>query len=158
MSSVVQTRVFANQLSATVWPYLSFSVYEGDTTFRYTLDNDGLGPAILRSATLELDGKRYGSFRSFGYALMGGSAPHKSVLRSSSLSSGQVIRPGISSQVLGYEGPRGREYADAARKRAKVTVCYCSLLEQCWTLTSLEASRGPAQVAHCPADASIDAG
>jgi len=157
VTSVFQTRVFANQLSATVWPYLAFSSYESDTELRYTIDNDGLGPAILRSVEVKLDGKPYESFGDLENALMHGKQPRRSHSSSSSLSIGQVLRPGVSTQFIEYAGPGARAIIEDARHRVRITVCYCSLLEQCWILTSVESSKGPVQVPRCADSHTINA-
>jgi hypothetical protein len=61
MASIFQTRVIADQLSATVWPYVDVTtnivMSPRDTGWSVTIANDGLGPAVLRSVLLTVDGK-----------------------------------------------------------------------------------------------------
>jgi hypothetical protein len=153
---VLQTRVFANQLSATVWPYLSFNLYQSDKGVRYTLGNQGLGPAIVHSATLTLDGKSSDSFKAATGILLHGNFKG-STISSTSLESGDVLRPGASLEIVAYTGPLARTLTLTAIRRMTVTICYCSLLEQCWTLTSLQSSSGPARVSNCPEGGSVKA-
>ena len=68
LSSVYQTHVIANQLSASVWPYLEAVYSLSTTTANLEVANDGLGPALVRSASLAVDGHpvataRYGLSR-----------------------------------------------------------------------------------------------
>ena len=148
VAAVSQTHVIANQLSASVWPYLSFTKSESDTLFRFELTNNGLGPAIVGSAMLSLDGKTEGSLRQTGFAALGG-APNHSSLSTSSFGDGDVIRPGETFELLRFAGPGARRLATSARRRLKVVVCYCSLLDQCWTLSSAEDVHRPQKVARC---------
>jgi hypothetical protein len=50
-ASLYQTRVIANQLSSSVWPYLGIAMSrEPDTGhLSFAIANDGLGPAIVRT-------------------------------------------------------------------------------------------------------------
>src|SRR5438094_198061 len=57
-AALYQTRMYSAQLSATVWPYLTFNATESPSTFELTLENDGAGPAIIDGAEVLVDGKR----------------------------------------------------------------------------------------------------
>lgn len=56
-----QTRLMQSQSRASVWPYLSigYTYTNGAETngFIWTIDNNGVGPALVQSTTLSLDGK-----------------------------------------------------------------------------------------------------
>gem|GEM_PF-3745766 len=54
---VYQTRVLQDQFSATVWPYLSVNMFYGTHNLELHLTNQGVGPALVRSAQLVVDGK-----------------------------------------------------------------------------------------------------
>src|SRR5579884_1412004 len=54
---VYQTRVLQDEFSATVWPYLAVSDYYGKDSFAIRLVNEGVGPALIRSAQIFVDGK-----------------------------------------------------------------------------------------------------
>ena len=148
VAAVYQTRVIANQLSASVWPYLSFTDSDSDKLFRYQLVNNGLGPAIIDSATLSLDGKPKASVRDAGFAILV-HVPNHTSMSTSSVGDGDVIRPGESLELLRFSGPGARALAAASRRRLIVSVCYCSLLNQCWIVASGAASERPRPVARC---------
>jgi hypothetical protein len=152
-----QTQVIANQLSATVWPYLSFTLTESNSQLRYYLENDGLGPAILRSATLRLDTAPRNSVGAAALVLLHGRQPRHSTLHTSSLEIGEVLRPGQSVEILGFDGAQARAFIAAVRKRVTLSVCYCSLLDQCWSVTALVDSKGPVQVARCTENSEVGA-
>src|SRR5579863_7489960 len=55
-ASFWQARVLQEQLGAQIWPYVGISEdFTGDSA-EIGIANDGLGPAILRSATAAVDG------------------------------------------------------------------------------------------------------
>ncbi len=99
---VVQTKVLQEQLGAQVWPYLSFSQSIDGDSARLTLANDGLGPAILRSATLTLDGRPQHNYVDMLHAVLGphvlAREPHGEHIYFgvSDKTPGNVIRPGDS--------------------------------------------------------------
>ena len=148
--------MFVNQLSATVWPYLSFTMTENDTLARYSVENDGLGPAILRAATLSFDGTRLTAMRDIGERLKF-RQPRHSTLRSSSLNPGEVLRPGFSATAFEYDGAGARALADGLRKRVVLSICYCSLLDQCWVATSSSGGSAPTPVRSCPKGEDLNA-
>jgi hypothetical protein len=63
LASVYQSRIFATQLSATIWPYLSVQTqYPGDGSMSLSISNDGVGPALIRSARGMYDGRPISSW------------------------------------------------------------------------------------------------
>jgi hypothetical protein len=56
IASIYQSRVISSQLSASVWPYLSFTVSLGRSSARLLVTNVGEGPAIVKGARFAIDG------------------------------------------------------------------------------------------------------
>ena len=55
---IYQTRVIGAQYAATIWPYLSVeTTYDNPSGVTIALNNEGLGPALIHSAHLSVDGK-----------------------------------------------------------------------------------------------------
>ena len=106
IASVYQAHVIARQFSsteqqfsATVWPYLTLTIRQTPTTIESSITNDGLGPAIIRSAAIGWDRtKSFGSWQDMATVLLALSPRPK--VRSglsftgstSSLDPGDVIR------------------------------------------------------------------
>jgi hypothetical protein len=65
---------------------------------------------------------------------------------------GIVIRPGQTLRLLMVRGANWDTQLLAARKRISVALCYCSVLERCWTNT-LDGL--PREVEHCAEAASL---
>jgi hypothetical protein len=113
-ASFWQARVLQDQLGAQVWPYVSVSENFTGTSVQIGIVNDGLGPAILRSATAAVDGAPKSNFIDIMHAVLG---PHlvdqqghkrRINLSISSGSPGTVLRPGSSTVAFGMGS---KEYA-----------------------------------------------
>lgn len=143
-AALYQSKVFSDQLSATVWPYLSFNGTAGPTSFELTLENDGAGPAIIDGAQVFLDGKPEPSFSAVLQRLSKQVGLRLLSYSTGSIGPGQVIRSGASALVVKL---RDREIARlrAAYPRITMNVYYCSLLKRCW-LVKLHTSERPADV------------
>jgi len=145
-----QSRVVATQLSSQVWPYVAISTTTGPNGLELNMTNDGLGPAVIRSLQLSVDGKPYSTFVAAERALLGPNAPPP---RGSfaSLGEGSVIRIGGSVTLLKIQNaPLVRAILPQAN-RIDLRVCYCSILGDCWTRTIRGASE-PQRVGVCPVD------
>jgi len=176
VASVYQAHVIAQQFSvteqqfsATVWPYLTITTTGTATTIRASITNDGLGPAIIRSAAIGWDGKKdLTSWRDMVTTLV--TSPRRSTQPTSlafagttgSLDPGDVIRAGDSRLLLSLSGPDDFPetlVGNAVRHGLTVSVCYGSLLGTSWMETwraQLPASTDlqyvePREVHDCPA-------
>ena len=89
-----QTHVIAQQLSAAVWPYVTVgSTFDGEH-LRVNVRNDGLGPAIVESFVVSVDGKPQRSILSTLRTLVGRvkrDSSHSSIALSAVIP-GEVIR------------------------------------------------------------------
>lgn len=164
IATVVQTRVVANQLSAAVWPYLSFNTTESPTEFGVALANDGLGPALIRNVTLRVDGRArtrwreaVGFLRTLAIARRPGAHPRRASLSVVGFGPGTVVRPGSALQLVRLETvTNGTQIWEAAHKRVALEVCYCSILQKCWRVT-LASNEPPRDVDSCgPTGASLE--
>jgi len=160
-ATVYQTRVIASEFSATVWPYVSFDVTNSPATFDLELRNDGLGPAIVRSATLTLDGRAQPSLEALVHTLarqepatlaairaaVRAGAPVK--LTTSTPTAGEVIPANASRPVLRIDGA---VFVLPFRKdlpRVGLSICYCSLTGSCWRQSYYDRESEPEAVSGC---------
>ena len=150
IATVAQTNVVAKQLSASVWPYLTVSASLSPDDVELDVVNQGLGPALIRNATLTFDKKRYGRWRDVLRALADDAHVKHSHLQLEihDFGNGSVVRPGESARIIGARGKLVNRFVDDTVPRTDLTVCYCSILQQCWTVD--EASdEPPASVNDC---------
>ena len=135
-AAIYQSKVFADQLSATVWPYISFvTTISNNGTFEMRLENDGAGPAVIEGAQLMLDGtpvpKATSVLSTLGYRPSRGSSS-----TTGDVTSDEVIRPGDSKVVLSIHDPAFIRIVRILQHRAKIRLYYCSMLNHCWVATS----------------------
>jgi hypothetical protein len=170
-----QTRVNADQYAATIWPYLSITeTYTPGLGEVLTLDNEGVGPALIRSAQLSVDGKPVSGwgdyfsvllhdpdvrrfFRRLRSAALAGKGVTPSI-SNSSLGPGSTLRSGESRNLLVMNVP-GFPFKALMRAPLTIDLCYCSLNKSCWTLHSDQskpsAASDPVPVAACGTTAMI---
>jgi len=159
-AAAYQTFVINKQFSATVWPYLALDSTYDVNRLAFAIENDGLGPAIIRSAALRIDDRTVGKWTD---AIKKLPFRHGSHVGGSlvSISNGEVIRAGETKTVLDLHGPMpasGVLYSAERDHHLSIDLCYCSLLEQCWTVHFLAEDSNPHAVSSCSGPASIKSG
>lgn len=167
-ASAYQTYVIRQQFSATVWPYLTFTTRSStDNYFELDLGNAGIGPALIRSASVTRDGKPIdvASNPTASPAISVAIAPDQAEAKSdelrakfhgkasttvSSIVRGDVVPAGSTLQLLRVDGKflTRRLLADA--RHLDLQICYCSLLGNCWTKRLWDPSAEPHPVRSCP--------
>jgi hypothetical protein len=171
---IYQTRVIGDQFAATIWPYLSVgSTYDsnGETI---EVANDGVGPALVRSAQLRVDGGAVRAwndyvrvlFRDPGLrsnllrtraAVLAGKT-NRSILSMSSIGPSSTLRPGESETLLKLWLIDRVPTPALTKHSITIDLCYCSLNGSCWTL---HANPGlidsqPRPVSQCASSAAIE--
>ncbi len=153
---VAQTNVLQEQLGAQVWPYVSFSTSLDGDAVRLSLANDGLGPAVLRSATLTVDGKPQHNFIAMMHAILGQHvlAQLRRGQRAgfgvdvSDETPGIVLRPGDTNTVFKLTSNVLAPRFASAFERIDIRLCYCAIIPgKCWQTAS---RAEPQPVASCP--------
>jgi hypothetical protein len=144
------------QVRAAVWPILEFDSANGP--IRFTLANKGVGPAIIKHVILKVDDQPVKNWSEVLEKILGpGYHPGES-----SDMNGRVFAAGESMNVFTpydeAQSPIAFDKSnplwaklDTGRGRVTVEICYCSTLDECWTL------RGggmipstTARTRHCP--------
>jgi len=88
-----QTEIMQEQQHASVWPRLFISRNTGPNIHQIVLQNDGVGPAIIKSVEISLDGKTYKSWDDLFSAINGkkDNSISKSFVNNRVIKSGQQI-------------------------------------------------------------------
>jgi len=151
-----QTVVLQEQLGAQVWPYVSVAVGITSDTAQITIANDGLGPAVMRSATAAVDGVPKSNFIDIMHAILGPNlvarrAPGEKLgIRLNGASPGSVLRPGDSTVAFSLMSKRYARAFLNGYHRLRFRVCYCAIVPgKCWR-TDTAASGDPEPVRFCP--------
>lgn len=141
----------AEQVRAQVWPWLAAGNNDNEDSVEVL--NKGVGPAIVRSAQVLVDGKPQPDWQHVLKAL--GTVPHR---YSQSTLNPNVLTPGEKVPVIQFadKDDYQRFRAAAVAHLTLINICYCSTLGECWRYSdhhlvgykSLEKLVTP--VAECP--------
>jgi hypothetical protein len=165
-AAAYQTYVINEQFSATVWPYVSFDTTRDTSNHSFSLAvrNVGLGPAIVRSSVVTVDGKTMGSGTTGNpaYTAFEGviAQAHASEVKrhahgqigvsASTLGAGDVLPAGSSLTLLRMKGVDLFAREEALRPRFDISLCYCSVLGRCWSRRLNDRLPEPHDVRSCP--------
>jgi hypothetical protein len=114
------------QVRAQVWPYLLVGSDDGNQAIY--VYNKGVGPAIVKSAQVFVDGKPQVDWTHVLAAL---GMPSQGFVQSTI--NPNVLSPAEEVRIIKIpdEG-RWRSFRDATVDRVKLDICYCSTLGECW--------------------------
>ena len=131
-----QTRLMQSQARASVWPYLSIgytytSGVDADA-FLWTIDNNGVGPALVQSVSMRLDGK---PMRNWNEVLVALGSKQRANMATTSFA-GSVIPPSTNRETtVSAIRANDRDVAalfKGAIERFRMDICYCSVYDDCW--------------------------
>ena len=154
-----QTRIIDEQLSAQVWPYVGFSIgiAKADTD-EFTIENDGLGPAVVRSVAVLVDGKERSSFVDMLHTVLGPNIVRRKArgesigLTENSSGPGFVLRPGDSQKMLAFRSKTFAKQLILAYRRIDIRTCYCAIVPgRCWQMDTAGNS-DPQPISACRED------
>jgi hypothetical protein len=132
-TGLYQAKLSRDQAKAAVWPYL-ISGNSGENGFARIVQNVGLGPAIIGSFEIHVDGTAMHSWKEVTDSL------HVPISfkgsRSTTFRRGLVVPVGANIHLI--ELP---DSGDIALMRShlghlRTFICYCSLYDDCWSLDS----------------------
>jgi len=128
------------QVRAAVWPILEFDSSNAPD-IHFTLANKGVGPAIIRHVIVKVDGQPVRNWKEALGRILG---PGEHLFSESDMS-GHVFAAGESMTPLTPRDPENNPLnfdksnplwvkMNKDRLRVSVEICYCSTLDECWTL------------------------
>jgi hypothetical protein len=141
--SFYQARIAERQAHATVWPYLSIGYTindEGEARgFTWTVDNNGLGPALIQSVIISVDGNPK---ETWGEVCAAVGIKNERFPSTSSSLSGRVLPPDMNRETTiaafhAISAPEAKLFLEA-RDRLAMDLCYCSVYEECWVAHYLQ--------------------
>ena len=145
--ALYEVRMMREHDRISVWPYVT--AFNSDSGGIYTLNasNAGIGPALVESFEVIVDGKprrNWGEvIDALGVDITGTPSSY------SSFGKGTILLPGARSPVLSIgPGAGGQLFHKASQPRMHTRICYCSLYGQCWLLDRTQDSR-PQPVRAC---------
>lgn len=147
-----QTDVMNRQLAASIWPamqYSSSNVRNGESVIAMTVENGGIGPARIERFRLSHEGREIPNLTEF---IADCCAPEGTPVRTvTSFVEGRIIPAGdridFLTLPLDEQAPEIFHRFDRIRGEIDLEICYCSVLEDCWTMS--RADRDPRPVRTC---------
>ncbi len=151
---VYQTHVISQQFSATVWPYVSFDVTRQASSLSVAMRNDGVGPALIRTIAITVDGKRVPSLNTIVDPIVSKarqtSKTNDTRAVVSSIGSGEVLPANQQVMLVQVGGADATRLLLAMAPHVNFSVCYCSLLGRCWITQFNDRSGEPHDIGTCP--------
>lgn len=136
------------QVRAQVWPYLEPGM--SSSKRKVSLFNKGVGPAIIRSVKIAVDGKPQRNWQAVFAALgidFGHHIPYSTI-------NGVVIPANDHVDQLVFPTAGDFDLFAHQIKRVDLSLCYCSSLDECWTYEDTSATlvgHAHEPVDRCPA-------
>jgi hypothetical protein len=138
--SLLEVTTMRTQQRAAVWPYIMITQSYSQGTFAISLQNKGVGPALVKDFSILLDGEPAPDLDKLIAEVVGEEdAFSYDIYRASNPSNG-VISPRESVNIFSFPiNDVTNVFLQRAANRVEITACYCSIHDQCWE-TSLTAS------------------
>lgn len=136
---------------AEVWPHLEIGVFTTPSEAKISLQSTGIGPAIVQSVSVTVDGKPQRNWSDVLRALA-----NREPTGLSNFSSVQHgLRPGDELDLLTAPAAALPDSFWTAIKRVNMTVCYSSVFNEYWTVEAKQLGSRNAwtPVDHCPPQA-----
>ena len=138
-----------DQVRAEVWPYLQQAITIDQGTLAVSIENKGVGPALVGGLRVHVDGQAQPGWPDVFDAL------GLSDLRNTRASTvnGVVIAPGETIQQIALDDAADVQRLLGQYRRMALVLCYCSTLGECWLLDERErrSEHRRTQVDACPA-------
>lgn len=145
-----EARINREYQRISVWPRIqqSNSFVPGEPYLR-TVSNVGVGPALIRSVQISVDGVPRRTWGEVIRALIGQPAPGHVY---SSFHAGAVVLSDKPVTILKIPpgGEAQKFWEEVEGQRLSIRICYSSLYEECWVADSLDDQ--PRSVAECRPD------
>ena len=156
MVTTYQTKIMREQQRASAWPYVSLYHNNAHGGSELAVRNVGLGPALVRSVEVTVDGRPARTWGGMLHAVAGldSATPLTYSTITSDVGRGSVLLPGSEVENFRLVGPPDLvSKLEQAVRRDRVVrrLCYCSLYDECWTARSDSAE--PSPVRACTVDA-----
>ncbi len=104
-----------------------------DSGAGFNMFNGGIGPAIIRSFTVYVDGKPKKNWHEVSESI-GVQKPYTWFIRVPSPNSSWT--PSEPKKIYWVSAPQATQILKANQSRISVAVCYCSLYGECWFRTN----------------------
>jgi hypothetical protein len=131
---IFQARIMMDQQHTSVWPYVEWSTtFTSEDTQEFYLEvaNKGVGPALVKQATLSLNGKEYQNYREMLGELLGEDERDRLWIVYSSVDN-RVLAPGEVVKIFHVKNWKEARIPQVDYSGIAYSLCYCSIYDDCW--------------------------
>ncbi len=147
--SVLEVSAMRDEQRFQVWPYVEVSTRYSADGYAIIATNKGIGPARIRTAELWFDGQPVESLDELIVSTLGESEAFSYDLYKSSNPARSVMSANETAQLFAVPWEdRTRKLSAIWNDRVSVTLCYCSVYDECWR-SALDGGE-PVVVETCP--------
>ena len=130
--SIFEANIMKSQQKATVWPYLAIGQSYNSEGFRLIARNNGIGPALIKSVEVTLDGTPVDSFLSILEQIKPDNQLGYDIISSNSINN-RVMKAGEEVTMIFLPwNEETRAILPQMEGRFSIRLKYCSVLEECW--------------------------
>jgi hypothetical protein len=144
--SAYQAYIMREQQRASVWPRVELLITNSSEAFSLSMSNAGIGPALVQLAEVSVDGKPQHGWSDVQVALGAGPGGF-----SQSKIGDRVVTPGQAQEIWSPKNGDAIAAVNGAGARVEVSLCYCSIYDECWRVT--RTLQGGARLIHAEARA-----
>ena len=145
--TIYEARASREHDRISVWPRIYQTVSDSAKRYIRTVTNVGLGPAIIRSFEVQVDGVVTHSWEQVVDSVLKARPRPNLTTFYSSFGKGSVLLPGAHLDLLTISSDSLSSVLVAAEHRIRSTICYCSVYDECWLARSDRPD--PERVARC---------
>lgn len=125
--SVYQAKIMRDTQQASVWPFVEVLPSNSQRGAWLGVTNKGIGPAIIQTVQVEIDGNTYQTWQEIFDDLM----PNDSLDFVWSSVTGRVLAPNEEVRAI-QMNPADARRIGGVMQQMKFEVCYCSVYGTCW--------------------------
>jgi hypothetical protein len=142
-TAVYQAKLSREQAKASVWPYL-LQGNSGNNGYASIIQNLGVGPAKIETFEVMVDSQAVKNWAAAADA-MGVKLSWKGH-RTTSIHPGIVIPAGAVIDLLQLPDSNDAKLFRSQVDRVRVSLCYCSVYKDCWTVATKQDAPVPVKV------------
>lgn len=136
---IYQSKIMSEQQQVAAWPYIEW--YTNTVGgYKLTVQNKGIGPAIVRDVAMTLDGRPVAGNNELIGAVMG---QEYTVDRVNSEIRERVLSPNETTEILVIaDADQANAFKTRlAQRKFELLITYCSIYGRCWTSSGFKITR-----------------
>lgn len=135
---IYQSKIMAEQQQVAAWPYVEWYTSNLDG-YKLTVQNKGIGPAIVRKVSMKIDGKEVAGNGALIEAVTG----TRNIRWINSELMNRVLSANETTTILSLPEPeQARNFQSRlAGGKFELAITYCSIYGRCWTSTGFTTTR-----------------